>query len=793
MLKSARAGKQINEDDLPPAVFVKQSTASLNTSPPAAKPVVPAAGKPVVPAAAQKPKPQSKPLPSSNLIDLDDPEFDEFNVSEEDLAAMAATFMDDRNRTESEKVSITMSSTTQPKPQPHPSSQVNPTPAPRPKPVPSSRTHHKPAPPPPKPESNRPEGLLNLDDPEFDEFTLTDDDLAAMTASFLDDRKKPKLSEQPTQATPPPYSVPPGSSQRNCTTTVQPAAHRPPAIQPAAHRPPAIQPAAHQTSASSVRPTQSLPSHPEKPPSRSGADDEKEVIGKLLAERREQYQLAAKAQKTEAKNREYRLVAAQFARVSKAFAQGQEIDLSLMPGSPPGYQSSYNVDVSKHTSKPQASNKDAQVKSPNASLTSNPEKEEEEELNPDIPIPKTTLEALTQRIAKYKDGIKSAEQNGESSRVRRLGRIVKSYEEAVKATKVGKPFDYDELPAPPGYPPIPAPKMMSKPRVVSAIPPTQSLPVKPLPATSIPRKLTPSINDQQLALIEQRRSELHTAARQEQTRGNKQGALHYLKLRKGLDTMLEAAKSGIPVNMEEVPLSPFSDVAQTKPASAVLAHLKPATESDEPTFDLIEKQLQKQIEICDSNAESYEKMGSTAASLQYQNMSQNCQRELLALKGIRSQHLAPPNFTLETRKFSIVNSNTELSSGVCEVTIVRSLNVPKPSGHEEKDMNVYVEIEFPWPTDSPQKESTETVRQTCNPEFEGQKFQFDIDRKKIKTMTRTFKRTPVKYGVWQKRMLRKDIFIGESLPCQICPLSKVIQWSNVIVPLFREWSNCCPT
>ena len=218
-----------------------------------------------------------------------------------------------------------------------------------------------------------------------------------------------------------------------------------------------------------------------------------------------------------------------------------------MPGPPPGYRSSFNIDVSKYAPKPQQANsKPAEGQSPNSSLSSNAG-QEEEEVNPDIPIPKTTLEALEQRITKYKEGVKSAEENGESSRVRRLGRIIKSYDAAVKATKAGKPYDYDDLPAPPGYPPIPAPKMMKRPQMVSAVLPTQSLPVRPAAVLPV-RRLAPSINDQQLAFIEQRRSELHMAARQEQTKGNKEGALHYLKLRKGLDMMLEAMITCTAVN-----------------------------------------------------------------------------------------------------------------------------------------------------------------------------------------------------------------------------------------------------
>ena len=42
-----------------------------------------------------KPRPQAPPTTSEGRVDLDAPEFDEFNLSEDDIATLAAQFMDD--------------------------------------------------------------------------------------------------------------------------------------------------------------------------------------------------------------------------------------------------------------------------------------------------------------------------------------------------------------------------------------------------------------------------------------------------------------------------------------------------------------------------------------------------------------------------------------------------------------------------------------------------------------------------------------------------------------------------
>lgn len=65
--------------------------------------------------------------------------------------------------------------------------------------------------------------------------------------------------------------------------------------------------------------------------------------------------------------------------------------------------------------------------------------------------------------------------------------------------------------------------------------------------------------------------------------------------------------------------------------------MEKAEEGDEETFELIEQQLQEQKDICSENAAIYEKLGNIGAAAQYKNMADTCQRDLLAIKGIRKQ------------------------------------------------------------------------------------------------------------------------------------------------------------
>ena len=105
---------------------------------------------------------------------------------------------------------------------------------------------------------------------------------------------------------------------------------------------------------------------------------------------------------------------------------------------------------------------------------------------------------------------------------------------------------------------------------------------------------------------------------------------------------------------------------------------------------------------------------------------------------------------MEMRKFVIVCSHPGISDKKIEVEVVRGITIPAPSGYSEDDMNLYVEVEFPWPPDDIKKTETKVIKSTSDPEFNA-KLQFDIDRKQIRSLQHTFKRQPVKCTVLETK------------------------------------------
>ena len=431
----------------------------------------------------------------------------------------------------------------------------------------------------------------------------------------------------------------------------------------------------------------------------------------------------AKTGNNTVKTREYGKMAATFSKVLKAFDQGQPIDLSNVPPPPPGHKSRFTFDLSKYEAPtiqkapPQPSQVATETPQGSVSPATVSSQEPVQEVDPSVPVPRSVMEALEQRLAKYESTQRAAQEKGESSRVRRMGRIVKQYQEAIRITKAKKPYDYSELPDPPGYPPIPVPRS-SRPTPGSSLPPSLPKPTQSLPPTTGSKFMpNPTVSHDQMELLTQRQKELLRATKEAKVKGDREKALHFLRLYKGVEQMVVAADNGLPVDLSQLPPSPYADISKTKPSPAVLSHLRPAQDGDKETFERIKKQLQVQIDLCTSNAKLYEEIKNVGTATQYQNMSRELQQQLLAIEGIQSQGLAPPKFTMETRKFTIVHSHTHLSATQCEVEVVKATAVPNPEGYEDKDLNVYVEVEFPWPSDEPPKICTECVRGTASPEF----------------------------------------------------------------------------
>lgn len=206
------------------------------------------------------------------------------------------------------------------------------------------------------------------------------------------------------------------------------------------------------------------------------------------------------------------------------------------------------------------------------------------------PPAKSIMEALEQRLMKYKSEVEKANAASNSSKARRMGRIVKQYEEAIVNHKKGKPVVYDELPTPPGFAPIPinsaAPQggqsvplqepavrqqqpPMVPPATSSATPEKQAKQdqpniafgseKRPSPGTSgsmVSRSGKPgaklTLQEKQLQIITLRQEQFKEAALNAKKRGDINEAREFLRTAKGFDKLIQVARAGLPVDMATV-------------------------------------------------------------------------------------------------------------------------------------------------------------------------------------------------------------------------------------------------
>ncbi|XP_063404582.1 coiled-coil and C2 domain-containing protein 1-like isoform X4 [Mytilus trossulus] len=506
---------------------------------------------------------------------------------------------------------------------------------------------------------------------------------------------------------------------------------------------------------------------------------------KMLETRRDQYKTAAlQAKHTGDINtaKSYVQIAKQFDNVLTALKSGQAIDLSKMPPPPssPGSTSKAVPPVQTASRTEQSTNQGAGEED----NTPAPSAEESRKVFKAPDPPKTVMEALEQRLEKYKSAEAEAKAAGEGSKARRHGRIVKQYQDSIKASKSGKPLNLEELPCPPGYAPFPTESSPAKSAPAASPSPQRTV---PQPAATTPQrqqettpqkspsstsqkakpltteqdeafKRSPSSRAEQTShFLSERMNEYRTAALQAKKNNDIELAKKYIRIAKGFEPMIIAAESGLPVDMSQIPPSMVED-HETSTVSVSREDCELSGDRTE-VFKKLEQDLIQQIRTCATNQQNFTKIGDVVSSAKFEKMEKGCRKDLESLKNAFRHNDPVPKFHYENRTFSLVKCNTDLGENDLELTIVRGLQYNAPSGYSEKDLDTYVKFEFPYPQEDPQVGTSETVKSTTNPEH-NQPFKLEIARKS-RAFARIVERKTVKLEVFYKRgFLKSDKLLG---------------------------------
>ncbi|XP_072512923.1 coiled-coil and C2 domain-containing protein 1A isoform X1 [Salminus brasiliensis] len=470
-----------------------------------------------------------------------------------------------------------------------------------------------------------------------------------------------------------------------------------------------------------------------------------------ILSRQREYKLAAIQAKQSGDTdlaKQHYLIAKKLDSVVEAVDRGEPMDTSSLPP-PPGH-----VVIEKSPPPPpqSSSTKPAAAPPPSSAPAS----------DAPLPAPRNLAEALQQRMDKYKNAAETAKSKGDDRKARMHQRIVKQYQDAIRAHKAGRPVNLAELPVPPGCPPLqgsensnqnfmgvletavklanqdadaedgdgseeegakPAVRPAAQKTRAPAPPQASSSPaVTPTASTGNP-KLGPK-SQQQLDFLLSRRQQFVKAALRSKQMKDVQGAAQHLRNAKGLDNMIAATKGGLPVDISKVPAAPVSEEDYTLSRSRSSPLSPRSAQQYAQLMDLLKQQHEK----CLGYSQQFTHMGSVAETARFEKLAEECMNNIDLLKKAHAKGLPVPSHHTEERTFNTVKIFPNLTANDMMLTIVKGINLPTPSGVSASDLDSSVRFEFPFPSaEEAQRDKTSTVKSTNCPEFKEQ-FKLHINR-----------------------------------------------------------------
>ncbi|XP_063463689.1 coiled-coil and C2 domain-containing protein 1B isoform X8 [Pan paniscus] len=473
----------------------------------------------------------------------------------------------------------------------------------------------------------------------------------------------------------------------------------------------------------------------------------------LLSSRQREYKVAALSAKRAGeldRARELMRIGKRFGAVLEALEKGQPVDLSAMPPAP---------EVAPTESQ-------------------------------------TVLDALQQRLNKYREAGIQARSGGDERKARMHERIAKQYQDAIRAHRAGRKVNFAELPVPPGFPPIPglestmgveedavAATLAAAEKLASAEdsapadkdedegePPAQApvakKPARPtvpssqrLPeprASSSKESPSPSVREQ-LALLEARKLQYQRAALQAKRSQDLEQAKAYLRVAKCLEAQIIQARSGRPIDLSKVP-SPLTD----EEGDFILIHHEDLrlSQKAEEVYAQLQKMLLEQQEKCLLFSKQFMHQGNVAETTRFEKLAQDRKKQLEILQLAQAQGLDPPTHHFELKTFQTVRIFSELNSTEMHLIIVRGMNLPAPPGVTPDDLDAFVRFEFHYPnSDQAQKSKTAVVKNTNSPEFD-QLFKLNINRNH-RGFKRVIQSKGIKFEIFHKgSFFRSDKLVG---------------------------------
>uniref|UniRef100_A0A672YGN1 Coiled-coil and C2 domain-containing protein 1B n=1 Tax=Sphaeramia orbicularis TaxID=375764 RepID=A0A672YGN1_9TELE len=333
--------------------------------------------------------------------------------------------------------------------------------------------------------------------------------------------------------------------------------------------------------------------------------------------------------------------------------------------------------------------------------------------------PSTVAEALQQRMDIYKSAAEGAKSKGDDRKARMHQRIVKQYQDAIRAHKAGRPVNLSDLPVPPGCPPLQGSEGGQQ-NFMGVL------------------ETAMKIANQDADAEDEDEDALREAAK------DMAGAAQHLRHAKGLDPMVTAAKSGLPVDITKIPSAPVSEEDYSLARSRTSPMSPRSSEQYHGLMDLLRKQHEVRTHLLLSFKNAFHTDLSYCSSipLMCERLVEECMKNIEILKNAYTKGHPVPKCRTEERTFNTFKIYPNLTPNDLILYIIRGINLPAPSGVSPNDLDASVKFEFPFPSsEEAQRDKTGTVKGTNSPEFKEQ-FKLSINRNQ-----RSFKRVVQSKGI----------------------------------------------
>ena len=304
--------------------------------------------------------------------------------------------------------------------------------------------------------------------------------------------------------------------------------------------------------------------------------------------------------------------------------------------------------------------------------------------------PKTAMEALLMRKTIFYEQEQKAKKENNSSKARRYGRIIKQYDAAIKLLKGGGKPDFDSLPDLPmdGFPqipgvqakeltledamatankagnveeddsPKPAPKPAPRPAPSSGSvsPPKAKSEMPHLPGALEAGSDGSSAYGKQLEFLNQRHQQFRQAALKEKEKGNKEGAMKYLRCMKGMEPMIQNAKRGLPVDIRKIPPPPdFADTPKVEFGKEQLQR-----QDSSGTATRILNDLSNQVKKARSLSTQFTQLGNIEKAALMEKWATQSQRDMDIINMCLKRGERLPKIIYERRNIQLIKKYSDL-------------------------------------------------------------------------------------------------------------------------------------